>query len=250
MFIYFKVCLLLIRVVRRMYVVGFCYSDLSYKNVFIDLEMGYVCIIDVDGLVVSGKYFFDVVGILDFIVSEVVKISYFFKEDLNCVLLSIIIDCYVLLVFIYMYLFFCYLLCGGKIYDMLDEVCDEILFMGEKVFFIEYLIDKSNVVKVSQLFFFLLFWVDLEKIFYIIMGFYLMFLFECVFIDGLYDVIKCLIVDEWESVLVKIVDLIQFCQNKVCEQKWYVFLGKIKLVCFYCSMLYKGKLLVLNLYLF
>lgn len=53
---YLKVCLLLTRAVRRMHAAGLCHSDLSYKNVLIDPEMGHACIIDVDGLVVPGKY--------------------------------------------------------------------------------------------------------------------------------------------------------------------------------------------------
>ncbi|WP_256663024.1 transposase, partial [Klebsiella michiganensis] len=54
--------------------------------------------------------------------------------------------------------------------------------------------------------------------------------------------------DEWESALVKTVDLIQPCQNKDCDQKWYVFNGKTKPVCPYCGTPYKGKLPILNLY--
>jgi serine/threonine protein kinase len=53
---YLKVCLLLTRAVRRMHAAGLCHSDLSYKNVLIDPELGHACIIDVDGLVVPGKY--------------------------------------------------------------------------------------------------------------------------------------------------------------------------------------------------
>ncbi|MCV5697145.1 kinase, partial [Escherichia coli] len=44
---YLKVCLLLTRAVRRMHAAGLCHSDLSYKNVLIDPEMGHACIIDV-----------------------------------------------------------------------------------------------------------------------------------------------------------------------------------------------------------
>ncbi|MDL5555184.1 lipopolysaccharide kinase InaA family protein, partial [Klebsiella pneumoniae] len=40
---YLKVCLLLTRAVRRMHAAGLCHSDLSYKNVLIDPEMGHAC---------------------------------------------------------------------------------------------------------------------------------------------------------------------------------------------------------------
>jgi hypothetical protein len=68
------------------------------------------------------------------------------------------------------------------------------------------------------------------------------------FIDGLHDPSKRPTADEWESALVKTVDLIQPCQNKDCDQKWYVFNGKTKPVCPYCGTPYKGKLPILNLY--
>lgn len=47
------------------------HSDLSYKNILIDPVMGRACVIDVDGLVVPGKYPPDVVGTPDFIAPEV-----------------------------------------------------------------------------------------------------------------------------------------------------------------------------------
>lgn len=176
------------------------------------------------------------------------KTSHLSKEDPNRVLPSITTDRHALSVLIYMYLFFRHPLRGGKIHDMSDEVRDETLSMGEKALFIEHPTDKSNAVKVSQLSSFSLPWADPEKIPYTIMGPYLTPLFERAFIDGLHDATKRPTADEWESALVKTVDLIQPCQNKACEQKWYVFSGKTKPVCPYCGTPYKGKLPVLNLY--
>ncbi|EIG2055369.1 kinase, partial [Escherichia coli] len=196
---YLKVCLLLTRAVRRMHAAGLCHSDLSYKNVLIDPEMGHACIIDVDGLVVPGKYPPDVVGTPDFIAPEVVKTSHLSKEDPNRVLPSISTDRHALSVLIYMYLFFRHPLRGGKIHDMSDEVRDETLSMGEKALFIEHPTDKSNAVKVSQLSSFSLPWADPEKIPYTIMGPYLTPLFERAFIDGLHDANKRPTADEWES---------------------------------------------------
>lgn len=80
------------------------------------------------------------------------------------------------------------------------------------------------------------------------MGPYLKPLFDRAFIDGLHDPSKRPTADEWESALVKTVDLIQPCQNNDCDQKWYVFNGKTKPVCPYCGTPYKGKLPILNLY--
>lgn len=80
------------------------------------------------------------------------------------------------------------------------------------------------------------------------MGPYLTALFERAFIAGLHDPAKRPTADEWESALVKTVDLIQPCQNKKCERQWYVFSGKTKPVCPYCGTPYQGQLPVLNLY--
>ncbi|HBS7898092.1 TPA: kinase [Klebsiella pneumoniae] len=245
---YLKVCILLTRAVRRMHAAGLCHSDLSYKNVLIDPELGHACIIDVDGLVVPGKYPPDVVGTPDFIAPEVVKTSHLPKDDPRRVLPSIATDRHALSVLIYMYLLFRHPLRGGKIHDIDDEVRDEALSMGERALFIEHPTDRSNAVKVNEVSSFSLPWADPQKIPYTIMGPYLKPLFDRAFIDGLHDPSKRPTADEWESALVKTVDLIQPCQNNDCDQKWYVFNGKTKPVCPYCGTPYKGKLPILNLY--
>lgn len=97
-----------------MHAAGLCHSDLSYKNVLIDPELGHACIIDVDGLVVPGKFPPDVVGTPDFIAPEVVKTSHLPKDDPRRVLPSIATDRHALSVLIYMYLLFRHPLRGGK----------------------------------------------------------------------------------------------------------------------------------------
>ncbi|WP_182419994.1 helix-hairpin-helix domain-containing protein [Bartonella sp. HY038] len=245
---YLRICILLTRAIRRMHAAGLCHSDLSYKNVLIDPELGHACIIDVDGLVVPGKYPPDVVGTPDFIAPEVVKTSYLPKDAPHRILPSITTDRHALSVLIYMYLFFRHPLRGGKIHDMNDELRDEFLSMGERALFIEHPIDRSNAVKLSQVSPSSLPWADPQKIPYTIMGPYLKVLFERAFIEGLHEPTKRPTADEWESALVKTVDLLQPCQNNACEQKWYVFSGKTNPCCPYCNTPYKGKLPILNLY--
>ncbi|MCU1793696.1 helix-hairpin-helix domain-containing protein [Pectobacterium polaris] len=245
---YLKVCLLLTRAVRRMHAAGLCHSDLSYKNVLVDPEAGHACVIDIDGLVVPGKYPPDVVGTPDFIAPEVVKTTHLTKEDANRILPSISTDRHALSVLIYMYLFYRHPLRGGKIHDMDDEMRDESLSMGEKALFIEHPTDRSNAVKLSQVSPSSLPWADTDKIPYTVLGPYLTPLFEKAFITGLHEPTKRPTADEWETALVKTVDLIQPCQNAVCEQKWYVFSGKTQPSCPYCGTPYKGKLPILNLY--
>lgn len=245
---YLKIGLLLSRAVRRMHAAGLCHSDLSYKNVLIDPEQGHACVIDIDGLVVPGKYPPDVVGTPDFIAPEVVKTSHLAKENSQRILPSITTDRHALAVLIYMYLFFRHPLRGGKVHDIDDELRDESLSMGEKALFIEHPTDRSNAVKLNQISPSSLPWADPQKIPYTIMGPYLSPLFEKAFITGLHEPALRPTADEWESALVKTIDLIQPCQNAKCEQKWYVFSGKTHPICPYCGTAYKGKLPVLNLY--
>lgn len=245
---YLKICLQLSRAVRRMHAAGLCHSDLSYKNVLIDPELGHACIIDIDGLVVPGKFPPDVVGTPDFIAPEVVKTAHLNKDDPKRVLPSITTDRHALAVLIYMYLLYRHPLRGGKVHDINDEMRDESMTMGEKALFIEHPTDKSNAVKIKQISPAALPWGDPTKIPYTITGPYLSKLFEHAFIDGLHDPIKRPTADEWETALVKTIDLIQPCQNKQCEQQWYVFSGKTAPSCPYCGTPYKGKLPILNLY--
>ena len=65
-----RLCLQIARAVRRMHAAGLAHSDLSYRNVLIDPSTGRACLIDIDGLVVPGKYPPDVVGTPDFIAPE------------------------------------------------------------------------------------------------------------------------------------------------------------------------------------
>lgn len=245
---YLKSCLLLARAVRRMHAAGLCHSDLSYKNVLIDPELGHACIIDIDGLVVPGKYPPDVVGTPDFIAPEVVKTAHLDKDDPQRILPTIATDRHALAVLIYMYLLYRHPLRGGKVHDINDEMKDESLSMGEKALFIEHPTDKSNCVKLNQVSPAALPWADPSKLPYTIMGPYLSQLFQRAFIDGLHEPTKRPTADEWEMALVKTIDLIQPCQNSQCQQQWYVFSGKTAPSCPYCGTPYKGKLPILNLY--
>lgn len=245
---YLKICLQITRAVRRMHAAGLCHSDLSYKNVLIDPENGHACIIDVDGLVVPGKYPPDVAGTPDFIAPEVIATSHLPKNDPTKILPSITTDRHALAILIYMYLFFRHPLRGGKINDLHDEIKDEELSMGEKALFIEHPTDSSNAVKVKQLKPASLPWADPEKMPYTIVGPYLSKLIELAFIEGLHNPAKRPTADEWENAIVKTIDLIQPCQNNKCEQQWFVFPASKKPMCPYCKTAYRGKLPVLNFY--
>jgi hypothetical protein len=156
-------------------------------------------------------------------------------------------DLHALAILIYMYLLRRHPLRGGKIWD-LDSEKDEIISMGEKALFVEHPTDSSNKVRTEYLKKWDSFWGDPNKIPYTVTGPYLSELFKKAFIDGLHDPIKRPLATEWETALLKTVDLIQPCQNPECNEKWYVFDNTQTPRCPFCGTSHKGTLPVLDLY--
>lgn len=246
-FKYLLICIRISRAVRRMHAAGLAHSDLSYKNVLIDPSTGFAAIIDIDGLVVPGKFPPDVIGTPDFIAPEVMATRHLPKNDPGRKLPSIATDRHALAVMIYMYLLYRHPLRGGKVND-LDSDKDELLSMGEKALFVEHPTDTSNRPKLAQVKPTHLPWADVSKIPYTICGPYLKALFDRAFIDGLHSAGQRPTADDWESALAKTVDLLQPCQNPHCDQKWFVFVNTTKPSCPFCGTPYKGQLPILNLY--
>lgn len=243
-----KACLLLARAVRRMHMAGLAHSDLSYKNVLIDPTSGQVCVIDVDGLVVPGKYPPDVVGTPDFIAPEVVKTSHLAKDDPARQLPRRETDQHALAVLIYMYLLYRHPLRGGKVHDVDDQQRDESLTMGQHALFVEHPQDDSNRIRLADAKPAELPWADTEQIPYSVTGPYLAELFRQAFISGLHQASLRPSANDWETALVKTVDLIQPCHNPACQQKWFVFDNTTAPHCPFCGTFQKGQLPVLNLY--
>lgn len=243
-----KICLMLARAVRRMHMAGLSHSDLSYKNCLIDPVTGQACLIDIDGLVVPNLHPPTVVGTPDFIAPEVMATSHLPQNDPARQLPSRTTDLHALAVLIYMYLLYRHPLRGDKIHDPNDSERDETLGMGEKALFIEHPNDASNRIHIKHVKPAELPWKDTQKIPYTVCGPYLAQLFERAFIDGLHQPSLRPTADEWESALVKTVDLVQPCANPACAQKWYAFDNKKKPVCPFCGTPHQGSLPVLNLY--
>ncbi len=244
---YFNLCVKIARAVKRLHAAGLAHSDLSYKNVLVDPSTGTATIIDIDGLVVPGKYPPDVVGTPDFIAPEVLETRSLKIGDPKKKLPSIVTDRHALAVLIYMYLLYRHPLRGGKVND-LDPAKDEELSMGAKALFIEHPSDKSNRPNVKNLAKSELPQGDVTKLPYTICGPYLRALFDKAFIDGLHNPAMRPSADEWEQALIKTVDLLQPCQNPNCEAKWFVFDNTTKPVCPFCGTAYKGQLPILNFY--
>jgi serine/threonine protein kinase len=245
---YIRICLNVSRAVARMHAAGLAHSDLSYKNVLIDPVTGSASIIDIDGLVVPGKYPPDVVGTPDFIAPEVLSTLSLPKKDPNKKLPSMLTDRHALAVMIYMFLLYRHPLKGGNYFGTGDSTEEDNLMMGSKALFIEHPTDKSNRPKQSQIDQRELPWADIDKIPYTICGPYLKQLFDRAFIEGLHNPVKRPTAEEWKEALIKTVDLMQPCQNPSCEQKWFVFDNKSKPVCPFCGTLYRGQLPILDLY--
>lgn len=243
-----KVCVMLARAVRRMHMAGLSHSDLGYNNCLIDPTTGQACLIDIDGLVVPGKHPPAVIGTPDFIAPEVVMTTHLPKEDSNRKLPSRTTDLHALAVLIYMYLLYRHPLRGDKIHDPDDSQQDEELMMGRNALFVEHPTDTSNRIKVGNAKPSELPWKDTNRISYRVTGPYLAALFERAFVEGLHDPAKRPTADEWETALVKTVDLLQPCASDACEQKWYPFDNTRLPKCPFCGTAHGGKLPVLNLY--
>lgn len=244
---YLRICLLIARATRRMHMAGLAHSDLSYKNVLVDPKGGHACIIDIDGLVVPGKFAPDVVGTPDFIAPEVVATAKLAKSDPARKLPSITTDCHALAVLIYLYLLYRHPLRGGKVHEA-DPTRDEELGMGEHALFVEDPHDASNRIQPAQMRPTDLPWADTAARPYTLTGPYLSPLFLKAFGEGLKNPAARPSANDWEHALVKTVDLLQPCVNAGCEQGWYVFDNTAAPRCPFCGTPYRGRLPILNLY--
>ena len=244
---YLSICIKIARAAKRLHAAGLAHSDLSYRNVLIDPLTGNAAMIDIDGLVVPQRFPPEVIGTPDFIAPEVLRTLPLPTGDSKKSLPCIETDRHALAVLTYMYLLYRHPLRGGKIHDS-DPARDEELHMGEKALFIEHPSDKSNRPRVADFRPTDLPFADPAKIPAKVCGPYLHDLFQKAFIDGLHHPHLRPSADNWESALVKTVDLIQPCANPKCAQQWYVFDNSTQPACPFCGTPYKGLLPVLNLY--
>ncbi|WP_295387934.1 lipopolysaccharide kinase InaA family protein [uncultured Thiodictyon sp.] len=244
---YLRICMRIARAVRRMHAAGLAHSDLSYKNVLVDPRSGSACIIDLDGLVVPGKYPPEVVGTPDFIAPEVVMTAHLPHDSPARKLPCIATDRHALAVLIYMYLLYRHPLRGGKVHDP-DPSQDETLSMGERALFVEHAHDFSNRIRVADARPSELPWCDTQRMPYTLTGPYLAPLFARAFTDGLRDPRARPSAEDWEFALVRTADLILPCANRGCVQGWFVFDNRRAPSCPFCGTPYPGALPVLNFY--
>lgn len=250
---YFQVCVNIARGVKRLHAAGLAHSDLSYSNVLIDPTSGCAAnIIDIDGLVVPGKFPPDVIGTPDFIAPEVLATKHLpLSDKKNRKLPSRLTDLHALAVLIYMYLLHRHPLRGGNYFGTIEEIEEETLLMGEKALFIEHPTDKSNqnfsreygsnLTKFYP-------WTDLTKTPYTVTGPYLKELFDQAFIKGLHNPRLRPPAGAWEQALIKTNDLKLKCSNPTCEQKWFVYNNTKNTICPFCETKYKYNIPVLDFF--
>lgn len=245
---YLRICIRIARAVRRLHAAGLAHSDLSYKNVLVDPLTGSACIIDIDGLVVPGKFPPDVVGTPDFIAPEVVATQSLDRNDPQRRLPSIGTDRHALAVLIYMYLLGRHPLQGRKIHDADDPARDDEIAMGSGALWIEHPQNRTNSVDVAAVRRTALPWADTTRLPYTICGPLIGELFRRAFVDGLHDQAKRPSAEEWERALVLTADMLLPCTNLACDVGLYVFDNSRRPSCPICATPYGMIAPILNLY--
>lgn len=254
---YIRICLLISRAVRRMHAAGLAHSDLSYKNVLVDPRGMTACIIDIDGLVVPGKFPPDVVGTPGFIAPEVYRTQHLDPRDPNRALPSRHTDCHALAVLIYNYLLSRHPLDGRMVCDPANPTRDDMLRFGEQALFIEHPTDRRNRPNRKWLqkncppnrLQDMLPWADPDALPYDkVLGDALRVLVDRAFIQGLQDPKNRPAANEWEIALVRTWDLVLKCSSNSCAQGYYVYDNSRQPRCPVCGTRYGRSIPVLDFY--
>lgn len=212
----------LARTVRRLHMAGLSHSDLSYNNVLLNPTKGKVLVIDVDELVVPGKYDPGVFGTRGFIAPEV----YGGNE-----LPSQYTDLHAMACLIYLYLLHRHPLIGDKRHPASTAEEEEIIAYGTGALFVEHSTDKSNKPVPQGLK--PIDWSDVDRLPCEATGPYLSKLFHRAFEEGLHNPQMRPSAAEWEDGLMKTYDLVMPCDNPKCSEHYFV-LNKKK-TCPFCG---------------
>lgn len=208
------------RSLRRMHAAGLAHSDLSHNNVLIDPKSGSIVVIDIDSLVVPGKYPPEVSGTPGYIAPEV--LATLGKDSSQRAYPCVQTDLHAMPVLIYEYLFQRHPLKGPKIYCKDSAEDDDYLAMGPQATFIENPYDTSNRpadlgITIQSL------TKELEE------------LFIRAFVNGLHDPSQRPTAMEWETGLLKAWDRLVPCENPKCSWKWFLLRDEKNPVCPCCN---------------
>lgn len=226
----------LARTIRRLHMAGLSHSDLSYNNVLLNPTKGRVLVIDVDELVVPGKYDPGVFGTPGFIAPEV----YGGNE-----LPSQYTDLHAMACLIYLYLLHRHPLIGEKRHPASTAEEEELIAYGKGALFVEHSTDKSN--KPAPRCYSPVDWSDVDKVPCEITGPYLSRLFHRTFEEGLHNPKQRPSAAEWEEGLQKTYDLLTPCDNPRCTEHYFV-LNKKK-SCPFCGRTINYSIPVFDVYL-
>lgn len=236
---YLQMCLLMAQAIRRMHAAGLAHSDLSPKNVLVDPLNRTCAVIDVDALVVPGKFDADVLGTPGYIAPEVLRTMNLGAAQR--VLPSTRTDQHAMAVLFYQYLLRRHPLEGPKVNCPTSTEEDVFLSMGEKALFIENPHDTSNHWSNAR---------DYPKMEPVLdqLGPYLKKVFLKAFVDGLHAPEVRPSAFEWEDALGKTLDLVIPCANKSCPEKWFVYVEGEKPRCPWCGTTIANQLPLLDFY--
>jgi hypothetical protein len=229
-----RVALRISRALRRLHAAGLVHGDLSYKNVLLDPPRGNACLIDLDGLVVQGKYPPDVIGTPDFIAPEVVATRHLQRTDPLRQLPSWHTDLHALAVLNYLLLLLRHPLRGDQIHDLDDDERQESLQMGQQALFVEDPLRPENRIQPQLLEGYEQPWKLTAQLPYRILGSELAPLVERAFVEGLHQPAQRPTAQEWEDALVRTADIIHPCSNTSCPAGWFVFDSQ-RFACPFCS---------------
>lgn len=221
------------RALRRLHAAGLVHGDLSYRNVLLDPPRGEVCLIDLDGLVVPGKFPPEVIGTPDFIAPEVVATRHLDRHDARRKLPDWRTDQHALAVLIYQMLLLRHPLRGDQIHDLDDDERQETLSMGERALFIEDPHNPANRIDEALLEAYEKPFKLLGQMPYRMLGPALAPLVERAFVQGLHQPALRPSAQEWEDALVRTSDLLHPCVNPSCRAGWFV-LSAQQLACPHC----------------
>ncbi len=242
-----RMALRLARAVRRIHAAGLVHGDLSYRNVILDPAHGDTCLIDLDGLVVPGKYPPDVLGTPDFMAPEIVASRHLPKDHPNRKLPGWHADLHALAVLIYLLLLLRHPLRGDKIHDLDDDNRQEAMMMGAGARFVEDPRYDDNRIREDFLEPFERPWKDTDALPYRVLGPYLAPLIERAFVEGLHNPGLRPTAQEWESALLDTANLLHPCRNEQCEAGWFP-LDASNLRCPFCRAPVQGPVHVAHLY--
>lgn len=234
---YLQVCKRMAQAVRKMHMTGLAHSDLSCKNVLVDPTSGKCAVIDIDSLVVPGKFPPDVLGTPGYIAPEVIRTQHLALGDPSKNLPRTKTDLHALAVLIYEYLLRRHPLRGEKVNGKTAEE-DERLSMGGKALFIEDPHDTSNHPKGRN--------APKIGVPYGVLGPFLPKVFYGAFVDGLHNPSARPAAGTWERALYLTDDIVMPCGSSSCEAKWFIYNGDERPKCPWCGWKLKMKVPVLD----